>query len=161
VPAQRQRIRPIECGGNIQIRDEKSPEYRVLVAGLPVEPGDFHMLALIRVQSKGHFATWVARLRQPRCDFQSDGAEQRWRNRVIHKSLRCRQRDWFYLAHRPRKSAEIAGKHGRRGNIGDILLRVGSLNSALISAKEEELILDDGASESSPELVALQRVALR
>src|SRR5207237_9866073 len=110
----RQGIPAIRRGRNSQGREEKPAEYRVLVTGLPVEPGDFHMLALIGFQSKGHFATWVARLRQPRCDFQSDGAEQRWRNRVVQKSLRCRQRDWFYLAHRPRKSAEIAGKHGRR-----------------------------------------------
>ena len=76
VPVQRQPIHAIIRGRNIQVREEKSSEYRVLVTGLPVEPGDFHMLALIGFQSKGHFATWVARLRQPRCDFQSDGAEQ-------------------------------------------------------------------------------------
>ena len=37
----------------------------------------------------------------------------------------------------------------------------GTLNGALISAKEEKLVLHDGAAECAPELISLQRVALR
>ena len=37
--------------------------------------------------------------------------------------------------------------------------RIGTLDSALISAKEEKLVLHDGTAEGSPKLISLQRVA--
>src|SRR5262249_9722177 len=83
VPAQCQRIRPIEGRGNIQIRDEESPEYRMLLARLPIEPCNFHVFALIGFQTEVYFAARVARLRQSRCDFQRKRTDQRWRNLVI------------------------------------------------------------------------------
>ena len=69
VPAQCQGIRRIKRRWNIQVRDEESPENGVLLTLLPIEPGDFHVLALIGFQSEVHLATWVIRLRQPRHDL--------------------------------------------------------------------------------------------
>ena len=77
VPAQRQRIRRIECRGNIQICDEESPEYGVLITLLPIEPGDFHVFALICLQSEVHFAAWIIRLGQPRFHLPSERTEER------------------------------------------------------------------------------------
>src|SRR5262249_34792735 len=61
VPVQCQATRPIKCCRNIQIRDEESSEYGVLLARLPIKPRNFHVLALIASQSEVHFAAWVTR----------------------------------------------------------------------------------------------------
>src|SRR5207253_9607236 len=121
VPAQRQRIRSIEGRGNIQIRDEESSEYRVLVTSLPIQPRNLHVFALIGFQSEIYLATWVARLWKERCDLQRKGTDQRRGNLVVHESLRRRQRKRFGLARRPGKSGEVAAKHGWSWNVGGIL----------------------------------------
>src|SRR5262249_42742645 len=66
ISAQRQSIRGIERRRDVQVCYEEPPEYRVLVALLPIDPSDFHVFALIRLQWKIHLATWVTRLRQSR-----------------------------------------------------------------------------------------------
>src|SRR5262249_34240468 len=88
------------------------------------------------------------------------GTELRRRNFVVFESLGGCQRDLPRLAWRRGKSAEIALKHGRAGNVGDILRRFGALNGALVSSKEKKLVLYYGPADDSAELVSLQRVAL-
>src|SRR5262245_11664497 len=128
---------------------------------LPVEPRDFHVLALVCLQSEVHLAAWIVRPRQSCNHFQGRRTEQGRRNFVVRESLRCCQRfrDWLALSRS--ENAEIAVKHGRRGNVGNILRRLGTLNCALISTEEEKLVLYDCAADNSAELISLQRVALR
>src|SRR5207244_5071127 len=107
--------------------DEESSEYRVLLARLPIEPRNFHVLALIAPQSEVHFAAWVTRLRQPRHDFQRERTDQGRRNLVIHESLRRRQRQGAGPTRGAGKGREIAPKHCCCWNVGGVLRRIGAL----------------------------------
>src|SRR5215831_16587675 len=52
VSAQCEGIGWIECRWDIQIRYEEPPEYRMACTRLPIEPRDFHVFALVCLQSK-------------------------------------------------------------------------------------------------------------
>ena len=80
-----------------------------------------------------------------------------WIDLIIEK--RCSQGDRFArIAIRRRKGAEVPGQHGIGRHIRVRLRRILAGPRALVTSKEEELILHDRAAHRASKLVALQRI---
>src|SRR5689334_27962 len=136
-------------------RKHEPAENRMLRARLIIDLAYELMLIVDVSAAECDFTAGITRFRQACGDFHSHGTELRGINAVVYKGSSQRNRAPC-VACRRGKSRKVSGQHCGCGYELTGVSRILTKRRALISAEEEQLVLDDCAAARAAELIALQ-----